>query len=243
MEQTRRKKLSLCFYLMVFFSACLIFAFSTIRSYLEVAEQASQMEQADSRSVILDAGHGGEDGGTIGKGELLEKDINLSITMKVKTMLEAAGFSVVLTREGDTFIGDNSLATLTERKKSDMQTRLQILNDHPESIFVSIHQNHFDNTSLSGAQVFYSTNHANSAVLAGTIQSSIVALLQNDNQRLSKPGENTIYLLRNAQSPAVIVECGFLSNPSEANLLCDDSYQDRMAFSIFCGIVDYYASV
>lgn len=243
MNQMMRKKFSLCFFLMVLISACTAFAVSTIHSYFRIAEQVTQLESAAIKSIILDAGHGGEDGGAVGKAELLEKDINLAITLKLKAMLEASGFQVILTREADTFIGDNTLSTLTERKKSDMQTRLQMINDHPESLFVSIHQNHFGNTNLCGAQVFYSPNHENSAVLASSIQNSIVTLLQNDNERQSKAAENTIYLLRNAKTPAVIVECGFLSNATEAKLLCEDTYQNQIAFSIWCGILDYYATV
>lgn len=195
------------------------------------------------RSIVLDAGHGGEDGGAVGKSRLLEKDINLAIAQKLRMMLEVSGFEVIMTRESDTFIGNNCLPTLAERKKSDMQARLSIANNHPDSLFLSIHQNHFQNQKNDGAQVFYSKNHPNSSMLSNSIQTSIVSLLQPDNTRQSKAAENTIYLLRNAKSPAVIVECGFLSNALEAQLLCEDAYQNKMAFSILCGVLDYYAGV
>lgn len=235
------KKNSFPLFLLLFFCVCGFFLYTTIQSYLCVREQAVLLENTEIRTIILDAGHGGEDGGAVGQSVLLEKEINLSITMKLQDLLRLSGFDVIMTREVDSFIGDNSLPTLEERKKSDMQKRLQIIKDHPNGIFVSIHQNHFDNSALNGAQVFYSINHENSAILASSIQNSIVTLLQNDNERISKAGENTIYLLRNAQVPAVIVECGFLSNAAEAAQLCDEEYQNQMAFSIFCGILDYYA--
>ncbi|MDD5953449.1 MAG: N-acetylmuramoyl-L-alanine amidase [Oscillospiraceae bacterium] len=228
---------------MLFFAACGLFAYTSLRSYFRVAEQASNLAAAEQKSILLDAGHGGEDGGAVGNCPQLEKDINLAITRKLRSMLEASGFSVVMTRDGDDFIGDNSLPTLAERKKSDMQARLRCMESHPNSIFVSIHQNHFDNTTYSGAQVFYSSNDEKSSVLAGTIQNSIVTLLQPDNERQSKAAEKTIYLMRNAKSPAVIVECGFLSNDSEAKMLCEEAYQNQMAFAIYCGIVDYYTAV
>jgi N-acetylmuramoyl-L-alanine amidase len=207
---------------------------------LQVAQQVALLEQSSVKSVILDAGHGGEDGGAVGKSELPEKYINLSITKKLQTMLEAAGFEVLLTRETDSFIGDNSLPTLDERRKSDMQKRLEMITSHPNSIFVSIHQNHFDDAALSGAQVFYSSNDPNSAVLASSIQTSFRSMLQPENERESKISERTLYLMKNAMTPAVIVECGFLSNASEAKLLCEDAYQNKVAFSIFCGILEYY---
>ncbi len=236
------KKLSFTFFLAIFLCASGIFIWSTIQSYCCIEEQAAMLELSEQKVIVLDAGHGGEDGGAVGKSSILEKDINLSITKKLQNLLELHGFKVIMTREADSFIGDNSLPTLTERKKSDMQKRLQILNDCETGIFVSIHQNHFDNTSLNGAQVFYSPNHESSELLASSIQTSIVTMLQNDNERISKKSENTIYLMRNAQIPAVIVECGFLSNAAEAQKLCDDQYQNQMAFAVFCGILEYYAA-
>ena len=235
------KKWSLCFYLIVLFVACGFFVYSTIGAYLHVAKQASTVSHTPY-SVILDAGHGGEDGGAVGKSVQPEKDINLSITFKLKELLESSGFQVILTRTGDDFIGDNTLSTLAERKKSDMKMRLHQMELHPESIFVSVHQNYFDHAALHGAQVFYSTNHENSSLLADTIQNSVVTLLQQENKRQAKAAEKTIYLLRNATIPAVIVECGFLSNLEEAQKLCDDTYQNEMAFSIYCGLLDYFAA-
>ncbi|MBR5269216.1 MAG: N-acetylmuramoyl-L-alanine amidase [Anaerotignum sp.] len=236
-------KLSFKLTLMLFACSCGMFLYASFHSYTQIAEQAAVLNTVNDRVIILDAGHGGEDGGAVGKSNLPEKEINLSITEKLKTLLELHGFTVIMTRESDAFIGDNSLPTLTERKKSDMQKRLQIMTEHPNGIFVSIHQNHFDNTALNGAQVFYSANHDHSPLLASSIQTTIVSLLQPENMRVSKAAEPTIYLLRNAQIPAVIVECGFLSNIEEATLLCEESYQNQIAFSIFCGILDYYAAI
>lgn len=227
--------------LLIFIFSCCAFTFTTIHSFIQLQQQAAQMEESEIRTIILDAGHGGEDGGAIGESGVLEKDINLSITLKLKELLVANGFSVILTRETDSFIGDTSLSTLSERKKSDMQKRLQVMQENPNSIFVSIHQNKYTNSAYSGTQTFYSPNHAGSEILANSIQNSVVSILQKDNTRKSKQSDNSIYLLRNAQIPAVIVECGFLSNQSEEKLLCDDTYQNKLVFAIFCGLLDYYA--
>ena len=233
--------ISLRIALLLFIFACSIFAIIILHSVVRVEQQASNLSRQINRSIIIDAGHGGQDGGAVGKSEWLEKDINLSIAMKLKEFLEVSGFEVIMTRETDDFIDDDPSATVAERKKTDMHARLKIINEHPNSLFVSIHQNHFDNSTLFGAQVFYSVNHQNSVLLADSIQNSVISLIQNNNERQSKAAENTIFLLKNAQIPAVIVECGFLSNASEAKLLCDDTYQNKMAFSIFCGIINYYA--
>ena len=178
-----------------------------------------------SRIIILDAGHGGEDGGTSSTDGTKEKDINLAVTLRLKAMLESAGFQVKMTRETDIAVNDPNLDTVKQRKVSD--------------IFISIHQNHFSESKYNGTQVFYSKNHEDSKAIAEDIQNQVVTFIQPENKREIKPATESIYLLWNTNVPAVLVECGFLSNPSEAQLLKDASYQDKMAFSIFCGILKY----
>lgn len=218
---------------------CAIFLFFSVFSYYRVATQASKIMQK-KYTVILDAGHGGEDGGTSSQSGILEKDINLSIASKLRIFLLSAGFDVIMIRNSDTAVGDANLNTVKERKTSDLKKRLQIMNEHPDALFVSIHQNHFEENQYHGTQVFYSPHHESGKFLADSIQSSVVSLLQPDNHRVSKAAEKSIYLLWNSKSPSVIVECGFLSNLEEAKKLNDDTYQNQMAFSIFCGILNYY---
>ncbi len=196
---------------------------------------------ADSAShiILLDAGHGGEDGGTSGTDGVMEKDINLAVTLRLKAMLESAGFQVKMTRETDTAVSDPNLDTIKQRKASDIKNRLKQIQSTPNCIFISIHQNHFSESKYNGAQVFYSTNHQDSKAMAEAIQKQVVTFLQPQNKREIKPAADSIYLLRHAKVPAVLVECGFLSNPQEASLLKDPVYQDKMAFSIFCGILNY----
>ena len=191
--------------------------------------------------IVIDAGHGGEDGGASANG-VLEKDINLAIALKLRDMLKASGFEVVMTRESDVSIYDSSASTVHEKKVSDMQNRVSMINSSDKNILISIHQNKFEQSQYSGAQIFYSDNLPESAKLAEKIRLSVTGLLQPDNKRELKTDGDSIYILKNAQVPAVIVECGFLSNVEEAKKLSDEKYQTEMAFAIYCGFLDYNKS-
>lgn len=192
-----------------------------------------------SRMIILDAGHGGEDGGTSGNDGTMEKDINLDITLRLKAMLESAGFQVKMTRDSDISINDPNLSTVKQRKVSDIKNRLKMIQNTPNCVFISIHQNHFTESKYNGTQVFYSKNNADSKIIAENIQGQVISFIQPENKRETKPATESIYLLWNTNVPAVLVECGFLSNPTEAQQLKDPTYQQKMAFSIFCGILRY----
>ena len=194
-------------------------------------------------TIVIDAGHGGEDGGAEGKSKLLEKEINLNISKQLQNLLQASGFRVVMTRTEDVSIGDPSLGTIKERKVSDLHNRLKIIEAQGDCIFISIHQNHFSDGRYSGAQMFYSLNNEKSKELAECIKSRVVSLLQPENKRECKPATSSIYLLWQTEVPAVLVECGFLSNDSEAQKLNDPDYQKQMAFSIYSGFMDYYGSL
>lgn len=189
--------------------------------------------------IIVDAGHGGMDGGTSAADGTKEKDINLSIARKLNLLLVASGYKTVMLRNDDALIGDNSLSTIRARKVSDIRKRLEVAESYPESILVSIHQNYYSVPKYSGAQVFYSTNSPKSKILAQSIQDSVVNGLQPDNNRKIKSVGSDIYLLYNCTLPAVMVECGFMSNESEAEKLKTDSYQTQMALSIMQGILNY----
>lgn len=191
-------------------------------------------------AIIIDAGHGGYDGGAQAADGTQEKNINLAIALKLKEYLSLGGFNVILTRDKDEGIEDDVTASIAKRKVSDMKKRLKIINDNEDAVFVSIHLNKFTTSSVSGAQVFYSQNNEKSVKLATEIQKSVVNMLQKDNERQVKKGDKSIFLLKNANIPAVIVECGFLSNKEELSLLKDDDYQSKMAFSIYCGIMEYF---
>ena len=189
--------------------------------------------------IILDAGHGGFDGGA-GVNGTFEKDINLKIVLFLNEYLTHNGYKTVLTRKDDKALNDESTkeSSLRSKKVSDMKNRLNAMNIHKNSIFVSVHLNKYNASSVKGAQVFYSKNFKQSRILADNIQKSIVKNIQKNNKREIKKANKNIYLLHNATVPAVLVECGFLSNSEELALLKTEKYQKNMAFSVFCGIIE-----
>lgn len=190
-------------------------------------------------AIILDAGHGGIDSGCVSVNGAEEKDINLSIMLRLRDMLEASGFEVIVTRDADKSIHDSGVQGLGQQKLSDMQNRLKIINSCDNALFVSVHQNQFTDSRYSGAQMFYPADSAESEQLAGILQKQFVSLLQPDNSRETKPVTDEIFLLDNANCPSVMAECGFLSNPDEAALLESEEYQAKVAFTIFTGICEY----
>lgn len=193
-------------------------------------------------TVVIDAGHGGIDGGTQAKDGTLEKDINLSIALKLKDILDSFGVKTVITRDTDISIHDSGVTGIRNQKISDINNRLNIIESTENSIFVSIHQNYFSQTKYSGAQVFYSKNNPLSQQLALSIRNAIVGNLQKENTREIKQSGKEIYLLNNTTVPAVMVECGFLSNENEADLLKTEAYQKQIAFFVAYGILNYLNS-
>ncbi len=190
-------------------------------------------------TVIVDAGHGGEDGGAVAADGTPEKDINLDIALKLKNILSFYGFNVIMTRTTDTMTCDDNLETQRAKKVSDIKNRLELIRKNNNSIFVSIHQNKFSDTSQRGTQVFYSGKNEKSKILADTIQRTIVANLQPDNKRLTKKCGTNIYLLYHAEVPAVLVECGFISNNAELESLKSEEYKTKTAMLIADGIIKY----
>ena len=215
----------LCISSLVFNAKDAVFAKANIKQY--------------KYTVIVDAGHGGFDGGAVAIDGTSEKNINLKIAEKLKSMLELNGVNVIMTRESDTAINDYGTKIHT-KKKSDMQNRLEFMEENPDAVFVSIHLNKFTTSAASGAQVFYSDNFEDSGVLAESIKHSIVTLLEPENNRSIKKGTSSTYLLYNAKIPAVLVECGFLSNKRDLENLKSDEFQAKMAFAISEGILNYY---
>lgn len=189
--------------------------------------------------IVIDAGHGGEDGGTQSASGILEKDINLSISKKLNNILIKDGFHTVMTREDDRLIYDENLSTMRSKKSSDIHNRLSIMKRYPDCIFISIHQNYFTESKYSGAQVFYRPDHNESRSLAQNIQESIVSSVQKENTRQIKSCTSSVYLIYNAPVTAVMVECGFLSNTQEAEKLSDEKYQNDIAYAISEGLKNY----
>ncbi len=210
--------------------------------YITNAEQAFNTMPTDAivyPPLILDAGHGGEDGGAVASDGTIEKEINLNITLQTYQMLKLMGIHSIMIRDNDNDLADHSLPTIRKRKMSDINARLSIMNEHPDAIFISIHQNHYANRSVHGLQVFFSDNHPQSRLLAEHIQGNANNILQKDNQRKIKTTDSNIYLLNHATIPAIMVECGFMSNLEELNKLKSPAYGMQLALVIAGGLMNY----
>lgn len=189
--------------------------------------------------ILLDAGHGGEDGGAVAADGTNEKDLNLSLTLKLRDTLSALGLRTLLTREDDALHYPADAFAMRQKKAADLQYRLELTRTHPDSVLLSIHQNQFSDPQYDGAQVFYSGNHPQSAALAKAVQEAVVRRTQPGNTRQIKQSGAEIFLLNNAQVPAVMVECGFLSNPGEREKLKDETYQQQLASAIAEGLLNF----
>lgn len=192
---------------------------------------------SEKRYILIDAGHGGEDGGAVAPDGTLEKDINLPIATTLANILRMSGFTIKMTRDGDYSIYDAGSSSVRQKKSSDLKNRLQLVNQ--SYMTISIHQNKFEQSKYYGTQIFYSTNHPESKLMATTVRQTVLDMLQPENTRQLKVGNSDIYLLHKASVPIILVECGFMSNPSELAKLKDKQYQKQMAYAIACGILAY----
>ena len=198
--------------------------------------------QADAlpydKIIILDAGHGGEDPGAVADGGIYEKDLNLQITLKIGRILEEKGYIVVYTRTDDKLLYKEEENVKGIRKISDLKNRCKFADRYPGSIFVSIHMNSFGSSKYSGLQVYYSLDNQQSLSLANSVQERVVNDIQNSNKRVTKPGKD-MYILEHISNPAILIECGFITNQEELKKLSEKEYQKQLSFSIVCGIIDY----
>ena len=222
-------------------AAVLLCLAASVGLMIRSAEKLTVTTAADVRQsrpfVLIDPGHGGEDGGAVAGG-VLEKTINLAVSHDTADLLRLCGYEVSMTRDGDNALTDEG-EDVRKRKYNDMKMRLDLYNASPDNVVLSIHQNKFDSASSRGAQIFYSPNHEKSASLAECLRRSVTDMLQPDNKRECKKAGKEIFLLKNAQYPAVIVECGFISNRSERELLVTDCYQKQMALAIATGFINF----
>ena len=216
-----------------------LFFFFSGRSPLAPTAAPVSSSGVSAYTVILDAGHGGEDGGAVGAmdgKEIYEKDLNLSISLLLRDLLEADGVSVIMTREEDVLLYDRNTDYEGRKKVLDLAARLHIGQSVENALFVSIHMNAFTQPQYKGLQVYYSPNHKTSALLAQGIQTRVCEQLQPDNHRSIKCAGSDIFLLEHLECPAVMVECGFLSNGEDCAALSDAEYRRRLAFVLFCAI-------
>ena len=219
---------------------CSIVLSSSIVYKKQKTVRVDNINTAKPPIIIVDAGHGGFDGGATAKDGTIEKDINLKIARYVSEYLNLLGFDTILTRDKDISLEDESELSIKSRKTSDIHNRMKIMEQTENALFVSIHQNHYSVEKYSGLQVFYSPEFSEeSSKIAQSIQETITETLQPDNNREIKKCGNSVYLIYNAVKPAVLVECGFLSNIEETRLLKSDDYQKEIAYCIALGIFNY----
>lgn len=227
-----RKKICFCVALGVLLAfACGLGAYSVVRVM-------SRLHAPTSPVIIIDAGHGGMDGGATGVGGVIEKDINLAIANKLCGLAQLSGYDVVMVRSTDRSVHEEGITGVRKQKVSDIHQRLALAKKYPDAVFVSIHQNYFPQQSSWGTQVFYSTENAQSRVLAQKIQDNIRESLQPENKREIKAAGNNLYLLSHMSNPAVMVECGFISNPEDSERLLKADYQQQLAFKILQSVTE-----
>ena len=206
-------------------------------SFWEEAWTGAKRE--DTRLIMSDAGHGGNDPGKVGVDGVLEKDLNLQLAKKLKTLLEQQDMEVMLVREEDRGLYDENASN---KKVQDMKRRCELINEEQPVCVVSIHQNSYHEESIHGAQVFYYSTSRESEKLAKVLQSELVRVAEPENTRQAKAND-TYYLLKKTEAPVVIVECGFLSNWADCAKLQDENYQDKLVWAIHMGILKYMNSV
>ena len=229
-----KKKVELCMALLILFAAGFLG-----RQGAKLVSSAKSEPAESNYQVVIDVGHGGIDSGKVSKDGILEKDVNLVIAKKLKALLEQEDVSVTLTRESDTGLyqeGDSN------KKVADLQNRCALIEKVDPDCTVSIHQNSFSSPEVKGAQVFYYGQSAEGEALAKLVQKSLIDRVDPENHRQAKANES-YYLLKRTVSPTVIVECGFLSNPDEAELLTSEDYQNRLVWAIHMGVMEFLNGV
>ena len=189
------------------------------------------------QTVIIDAGHGGFDGGATAPDGTTEKDINLAVSLKLEKILTLYGYDVITLRDTDTALNTEG-DTTRSKKRSDIMNRYAVMEANPDSIYLCIHQNNFSASYCHGAQMFYCKSTDGSKELAECIQTSLKAV-QPDNDRVIKPCTDDVYLIYNAKTTALLVECGFLSNRDDLLNLKNEEYQMKLAFAISSGLNNY----
>ncbi len=225
-----RKKVELV--LMLLLLAALLHAAKYLKSSV-----SSEKVEAGGSVIVVDCGHGGDDPGKVGVNDALEKDINLKIGKMVKKRLKKKGFEVVMTREKDEMLGGEGS---DNKKVQDMKARVALINKTAPALAVSIHQNSYHEANVCGAQVFYYSHSSEGEKAAKVMQDALLSI-DPDNKRQAKSNDS-YYILKRTEAPTIIVECGFLSHPEEAELLADEDYQKKIADAVTDGVEKYLES-
>lgn len=214
---------------------------TAVGTFLMISSYAGKNIQKNPLCIIIDAGHGLPDGGAVGISGSIEQEINLEIALKLREILEAKEISVIMTRENENGIWEEENDSIRKKKIDDMNNRLKIMNNFDANLFISIHMNSFPKHSASGLRIFYAPNHEEIKPLAENIQLRIQEITKA-NINIVKSADKSLFLMKNPPLPAILVECGFLSNPEEEKKLQDDDYQARLAWAMADAIEKYYFS-
>ena len=230
---TKKRLVILGIFLLLVISICVIMQFKEPETKETVALPVS------NKVIVVDAGHGEPDGGAVSSNGISEAEINLKIALKLQNLLEQSGATVILTRSDENGIYDLDKETLKQKKVSDIKNRVKIGNSSSADIFVSIHLNKIPQQQYSGWQTFFKKDCENGKKLATAIQENLKQAVQKENDRVPMKIDN-VYIVKNVEIPLTIVECGFLSNTEEEKQLQDDNYQNRLAWGIYNGTIDYF---
>ena len=214
-----------------------VFFFS---SFAIIRSHTGSLSKGGEVTVIVDAGHGLPDGGAVGIGGAVEQKINLEIAKKLREVLEAKGIKVIMTRETENGLSTLKNASIRKMKVDDMRKRLAIMKKSDADLFISVHINSYQNESASGLRVFYSANSEEIKPLAESIQERM-ADVTNAKTSVVKAADRKLYLMKNPPVAAILLECGFLSNPEEEKKLCSDEYRSRLAWAVADAVEKYYA--
>lgn len=222
-------------FFIVFLTVCFAFSALSLHLFENSAYSPAVSTPQNKPVIVIDAGHGGIDGGATGADGTPEKDLNLAISKRLALFFCVAGYTVVQTRTDDRSLADAD-AKKGHVKQSDLVNRLKISNQYPGSVLISIHMNTYPGVTCRGLQVWYSENNATSKELASAVQSGVKGLLQPENNRKIKASTSSIYLLRHAENPAILIECGFISNEEECERLSTELYQRELTLAIFAAL-------
>ena len=229
---------SLCFVLLAFFCFAMLFTAAGYNTFSYSSAVNAPIVQTNRPTVVIDAGHGGEDPGAV-IGNIKEKDINLQISLLLGQLFENNGYNVVYTRKEDVMLYEQGQEN--RKKHYDLYNRVKCASQYEYAVLISIHVNRFSSPKYSGLQVFY-TEKNDSAILAKQIQEK-ARILQPDNNRLAKNSKSSIYLLDKYKGTGVLVECGFISNDAERALLNDQEYQHKLALTVYTATAEYFNGV
>lgn len=195
-----------------------------------------------NKIIVIDPGHGGVDPGAVSKNGIKEDEINLKIALNLKRLIEQSGGVVIMTRETDKGLYTSKSETLRQMKTEDLHNRKQLIEDSGSQVFISIHLNSFIRPSYYGAQTFYKKGSKDSEYFALIIQKELKNILDKENNRQPQDRDD-VFLLNEVTIPSVLVECGFLSNSKEEQLLTDERYQEKIAWSIYIGVMNYFSEI